>query len=384
MTNHLNREVGTLEYDKLIAGVNPPIHVNSGTIRQLAVAATYPRGTVLAKSSADNKLVILGTTDEAPVPASILGTSTITPAAVAGLHADTKLSVNVNGNAFEMSNAGLKALPIAVAVAKPAVVLGSANINNAAAAGAHADTVITITVNGKAYVVANATLAALAADSTDSIIMAALASAVAADGVNVQAVAEFALVGSKIQISTRDVGASQSIAIAGTWGAAADEALFEGIFGFAFPVAAVAGAASAAEQIAQAIADLALTSGLKVSDLADVLVAAGKLRIVTKDSGTNASLAITGAWGAAGDEATIEGILGVSLPAVATTDENLTPDCILCDDTAIGTAADVVAAVYTAGCFSIAALTIKDGYTMTEGDKDKLRERGIYLGTVLS
>jgi hypothetical protein len=65
------------------------------------------------------------------------------------------------------------------------------------------------------------------------------------------------------------------------------------------------------------------------------------------------------------------------------TNEVLTPDCVLCDDTDIGTAADVLAAVYTAGCFNAGALTVKAGYTMTEADKDKLRERGLYLGTVL-
>lgn len=72
-------------------------------------------------------------------------------------------------------------------------------------------------------------------------------------------------------------------------------------------------------------------------------------------------------------------ILGTT-PADAT--EVLTPDCILCDDTNIGTA-DVNVAVYTAGCFNKEALIVKSGYTLSESDKDKLRERGIYLGTVL-
>lgn len=69
MARHLNRKVGDMEYDKLIAGITPPVHVNSGTIRMLAVAAEYKRGTVLAKSSVDNKLVILGTT---PAAAEVL------------------------------------------------------------------------------------------------------------------------------------------------------------------------------------------------------------------------------------------------------------------------------------------------------------------------
>ncbi len=65
MTRHLNRKVGDMEYDKLIAGITPPVHVNSGIIRKLEAAAEYKRGTVLAKSSVDNKLVILGSEPDA-------------------------------------------------------------------------------------------------------------------------------------------------------------------------------------------------------------------------------------------------------------------------------------------------------------------------------
>lgn len=58
--------------------------------------------------------------------------------------------------------------------------------------------------------------------------------------------------------------------------------------------------------------------------------------------------------------------------------DGLTADCILCDEEIVGTE-DVGAAVYVAGCFNINALTVVDGYTITEADKDKLRERGVYL-----
>jgi hypothetical protein len=74
----------------------------------------------------------------------------------------------------------------------------------------------------------------------------------------------------------------------------------------------------------------------------------------------------------------------VILGTTAVENETLTPDCILCDDMDVGTAADVNAAVFTAGCFNADALTVKTAYTMIEADKDKLRERGIYLGTVLA
>lgn len=65
------------------------------------------------------------------------------------------------------------------------------------------------------------------------------------------------------------------------------------------------------------------------------------------------------------------------LGATAATGDTLTADCILCDDTKIGTSEDVSVEVYTAGCFDLNKLTVDDEYTITEADKDKLRERGI-------
>lgn len=65
MAKHLNDKVGSMEYDKLIAGMTPPVKVASGIITKLSVAATYPRGTILCRSSGtggDGKLKILGTT----------------------------------------------------------------------------------------------------------------------------------------------------------------------------------------------------------------------------------------------------------------------------------------------------------------------------------
>ena len=65
MAKHLNDKIGSMEYDKLIAGMTPPPKVASGVITKLATAATYPRGTILCRSSGtggDGKLKILGTT----------------------------------------------------------------------------------------------------------------------------------------------------------------------------------------------------------------------------------------------------------------------------------------------------------------------------------
>lgn len=190
MARHLNRKVGDMNYDKLIAGITPPVHVNSGTIRKVATEAEYKRGTVLAKSSVDGKLVILGT---APAEA-------------------------------------------------------------------------------------------------------------------VEAVA---------------------------------------------PTYAITG-------------DTALTSG----------------KTYYTQSGTEGSYTYTAV--ATPDVDNIDAYYEMTdpgSPAVAA--EVLTVDCILCDDTTIGTSADRNVPVYTAGCFNSDALIVKADYTLSEADRDKLRERGIYLGTVL-
>lgn len=54
-----------------------------------------------------------------------------------------------------------------------------------------------------------------------------------------------------------------------------------------------------------------------------------------------------------------------------------TPDCILCDDTEIGAAEDVPVAVYAAGCFDPEKVTVAEGYTITQTDRDKLRAYSI-------
>lgn len=76
-------------------------------------------------------------------------------------------------------------------------------------------------------------------------------------------------------------------------------------------------------------------------------------------------------YGTAGDGKLV--VLGTA----AVSNETLTPDCILCDDIEVGTAADEKVAVYTAGCFDIGKVTVLARYTITEGDKDNLRMRGI-------
>ena len=67
----------------------------------------------------------------------------------------------------------------------------------------------------------------------------------------------------------------------------------------------------------------------------------------------------------------------VILGSTAANNETLTPDCILCDDVEVGTAADEKVAVYTAGCFDPDKVTVAENYTISQTDKDNLRMRGI-------
>lgn len=55
-----------------------------------------------------------------------------------------------------------------------------------------------------------------------------------------------------------------------------------------------------------------------------------------------------------------------------------TADCVLCDDITLGTA-DANVAVYVAGCFDPDKVTVADGYSLTEADRDTLRTKNIYF-----
>lgn len=59
-------------------------------------------------------------------------------------------------------------------------------------------------------------------------------------------------------------------------------------------------------------------------------------------------------YGTAGDGKLV--ILG----STAANNETLTPDCVLCDDVEVGTAADENVAVYTAGCFDPDKVTVAE------------------------
>lgn len=56
----LYKNLGTVEPDDLIIGTIPPVDYRGRTIRKLGTAGTIKRGTIMAKSSVDGKLVMLG------------------------------------------------------------------------------------------------------------------------------------------------------------------------------------------------------------------------------------------------------------------------------------------------------------------------------------
>lgn len=66
----LMNKAGETSQDNLIAGVFPPVEFTGVTIRALTKETVLERGTVMAKSSIDGKLVILGTEAAEAVAAS--------------------------------------------------------------------------------------------------------------------------------------------------------------------------------------------------------------------------------------------------------------------------------------------------------------------------
>lgn len=115
-----------------------------------------------------------------------------------------------------------------------------------------------------------------------------------------------------------------------------------------------------------------------ISGLApEPVVAAGTIRKLGTAATYKRGTILAKSSGSAGDGKLV--ILGTS----AASNETLTAYAILADDTAIGTANDVNAAIYKAGCFDPAKLEVKSGYTITEDDKDALRDGGVFLSPVI-
>ena len=95
MSRNLNAKVGEMEYDGLVVDLVPEVEVRGGTIRKLAAATTLKRGTILAKSSKDNTLVVLGTaaTDGETLTPDCILCDNVT----VGTDADVSVSVYTTG-----------------------------------------------------------------------------------------------------------------------------------------------------------------------------------------------------------------------------------------------------------------------------------------------
>lgn len=76
----LSKKLGEMEYESIVADLTPPVETRGRTIRGLDAETTLKRGTVMAISSKDSKLVVLGTKagdSETLTPDSILCDDTV-------------------------------------------------------------------------------------------------------------------------------------------------------------------------------------------------------------------------------------------------------------------------------------------------------------------
>lgn len=69
----------------------------------------------------------------------------------------------------------------------------------------------------------------------------------------------------------------------------------------------------------------------------------------------------------------------VILGSTAATDETLTANCVLAEDTEVGTGDNAVTIAYRTGHFNANNLTVAEGYTIKAADKEALRSAGILL-----
>lgn len=104
-----------------------------------------------------------------------------------------------------------------------------------------------------------------------------------------------------------------------------------------------------------------------------LVVSGGTIRKLSKADTIKRGTILAKSGGTAGDNKLV--VLGTA----AASNEVLTAYCILCDDVEVGTSDDVTVPVYLTGCFNTNKCIVADSYTMTEADKDALREGGIFF-----
>ena len=94
MDRHLVNKVGEVGYEKLIAGVLPPLLIGGGTIAGVEAETVYPRGTVLALDTDTGLLCILGT--EAKKDQTLAANCILTDEVTAGA-ANVDVTVYIQG-----------------------------------------------------------------------------------------------------------------------------------------------------------------------------------------------------------------------------------------------------------------------------------------------
>ena len=96
MNRDLHEKLGSMEFEKLFAGLEPKALTHPATIRKLGTAATIKRGTLLSKSSTDGKLVVFGTT--AASGETLSADCILTDDIDVGTAADENVLVYISGN----------------------------------------------------------------------------------------------------------------------------------------------------------------------------------------------------------------------------------------------------------------------------------------------
>lgn len=96
MNRDLHEKLGSVEFEKLFAGLEPKAVVHGATIRKLGTAATIKRGTLLSKSSTDGKLVVFGTA--AASDETLTADCILTDDVFVGTSSDENVTVYIAGN----------------------------------------------------------------------------------------------------------------------------------------------------------------------------------------------------------------------------------------------------------------------------------------------
>ena len=96
MNRDPHEKLGSVEFEKLFAGLEPKALVHGATIRKLGTAATIKRGTLLSKSSTDGKLVVFGTA--AASDETLTADCILTDDVDVGTSADENVTVYIAGN----------------------------------------------------------------------------------------------------------------------------------------------------------------------------------------------------------------------------------------------------------------------------------------------